>query len=124
VAVLKRRNRSGDASYIRNVRHRVCAVTRRRFPVGASPTRQPLQPEATGAGMEASRVETAKSQMAAYDADNSIRRIVYIIVNFDDNRHQYADDYSAQIDSFIIAKSLPQIEIVFHIKRPYYSATV
>jgi hypothetical protein len=24
----------------------------RRFPVGASPTRQPLQPEATGAGME------------------------------------------------------------------------
>src|SRR5712671_1252049 len=26
-----------------------CAVTRRRFPVGASPTRQPLQPEATGA---------------------------------------------------------------------------
>src|SRR5262245_28540106 len=31
---------------------RVCAVTRRRFPVGASPTRQPLQPEAIGAGME------------------------------------------------------------------------
>jgi hypothetical protein len=25
-----------------------CAVTRRRFPVGASPTRRPLQPEATG----------------------------------------------------------------------------
>ena len=30
---------------------RVCAVKRRRFPVGASPTRQPLQREATGAGM-------------------------------------------------------------------------
>jgi hypothetical protein len=30
----------------------VCAVERRRFPVGASPTRQPLQPEATGAVME------------------------------------------------------------------------
>ena len=27
-------------------------MTRRRFPVGASPTRQPLQPEATGAVME------------------------------------------------------------------------
>ena len=27
-----------------------CAVKRRRFPVGANPTRQPLQPEATGAG--------------------------------------------------------------------------
>ena len=31
---------------------RVCAVTRWRLPVGASPTRQPLQPEATGAIME------------------------------------------------------------------------
>ena len=32
-----------------------CAVTRRRFPVGASPTRQPLQPEATGAAMEVTK---------------------------------------------------------------------
>ena len=32
-----------------------CAVTRRRFPVGASPTRQPLQPEATGAVMEVTK---------------------------------------------------------------------
>ena len=62
--------------------------------------------------------------MAAYDADNSIRRIVYIIVNFDDNLHQYDDDYSVQIDSFITANPMPQIEIVFHIKPPYYSATV
>jgi hypothetical protein len=27
----------------------VCVVTRRRFPMGASPARQTLQPEATGA---------------------------------------------------------------------------
>src|ERR1039458_8997242 len=33
----------------------VCAVERRRFPVGASPTRQPLQPEAIGAVMEATK---------------------------------------------------------------------
>src|SRR6478672_1403739 len=33
----------------------VCAVTRRRFLVGASPTRQPLQPEAIGAVMEATK---------------------------------------------------------------------
>src|ERR1035437_3093282 len=33
----------------------VCAVTRRRFPVGASPTRQPLQPEAIGAVMEVTK---------------------------------------------------------------------
>ena len=33
----------------------VCAVTRRRFSVGASPTRQPLQPQATGAVMEVTK---------------------------------------------------------------------
>src|SRR5437899_2383992 len=35
-----------------NSPQRVCAVERRRFPVGARPTRQTLQPEATGAAME------------------------------------------------------------------------
>jgi hypothetical protein len=35
--------------------HLACAVQRRRFPVGASPTRQPLQPEATGAVMEVTK---------------------------------------------------------------------
>src|SRR5215510_2173318 len=33
----------------------VCAVTRRRFPVGANPTRRPLQPEATGAAVEVTK---------------------------------------------------------------------
>jgi DNA polymerase III alpha subunit len=33
----------------------VCAVERRRFPVGARPTRQSLQPEATGAAMEVTK---------------------------------------------------------------------
>jgi hypothetical protein len=32
-----------------------CAVQRLRFPVGASPTRQPLQPEAIGAVMEVTK---------------------------------------------------------------------
>src|SRR6266436_4754475 len=33
----------------------VCAVQRRRFPVGANPIRQPLQPEALGAVMEVTK---------------------------------------------------------------------
>ncbi len=36
-------------------RLRVCAVQRRRFPVGESPTRQVLQPEATGATVEVTK---------------------------------------------------------------------
>ena len=62
--------------------------------------------------------------MAAYDADNSMRKIVYIIVNFDDSLHEYRDDYSAQIDLFIAANPTPEIETVFHIKPRFYSATV
>src|SRR6266446_6185632 len=34
---------------------RVCAVIRRRFPVGAKPTRQPLRPEPIGAVMEVTK---------------------------------------------------------------------
>jgi hypothetical protein len=43
------------ASLPNRLPQRVCAVTRRRFPVGANPTRQPLQPEAIGAVMEATK---------------------------------------------------------------------
>ena len=41
--------------HISHTCHYACAVKRRRFPVGARPTRQPLQPEATGAVMEVTK---------------------------------------------------------------------
>src|ERR1700688_2978035 len=51
-----------SAQVVLAVRHAVeerpvfaCAVRRRRFPVGASPTRRTLQPEATGAVMEVTK---------------------------------------------------------------------
>jgi hypothetical protein len=71
-----------------------------------------------------SDLEEASAQMAAYDSDSSVRRIVYVVANFDDNLNEYAGDYSAQIDSFIAANAMPQIEIVRHIKPRFYSATV
>src|SRR3984893_5630829 len=48
----------------------VCAVTRRRFPVGASPTRQTLQPEATGAAMEVTK-ELKPSESASRIGDGA-----------------------------------------------------
>ena len=45
----------GNAKGTRECPSRVCTVTRRRFPVGADPTRQPLQPEAIGAVMEVTK---------------------------------------------------------------------
>ena len=49
---------AGDVSHQTRPRERLlfaCAVRRRRFPVGASPTRRTLQPEATGAVMEVTK---------------------------------------------------------------------
>jgi len=71
-----------------------------------------------------SDIETATAQMVAYDPDDSVRRIVYVVVNFDDNLHEYAAAYSAQIDTFVAANSVPKAEIVFHVKPPFYSATM
>src|SRR3979411_18167 len=48
----QRRVQSATGASRRQRPLRACAVQRRRFPVGASPTRQPLQPEAIGAVME------------------------------------------------------------------------
>ena len=47
-----RRHRSTSVFFDPHCPLNVCAVTKRRFPVGASPTRQSLQPEATGAVMD------------------------------------------------------------------------
>jgi hypothetical protein len=49
-----------------------CAVTRRRFPVGASPTRQSLQPEAIGAVMEVTK--WLKQAATRVNAEQSSKR--------------------------------------------------
>ena len=58
--IAARHRRRGDRISTRSLLHCIsrlvaCAVKRRRFPVGARPTRQPLQPEATGAVMEVTK---------------------------------------------------------------------
>jgi len=52
----ERRCSAANEAFNRQCPFGVCAVERRRFPVGASPTRQTLQPEATGAAMEVTSV--------------------------------------------------------------------
>jgi hypothetical protein len=71
-----------------------------------------------------SDMETAKNQMVKFDADETVRRVVYIIVNFDDSLHQYVDDYTGQIELFVTRNPMPEIETAFHMKPRYYSATV
>src|SRR5207244_3809840 len=53
-----------------------CAVKRRRFPVGASPTRQPLQPEATGAVMEVTKWLKPSDSVSRYTVSEHAATLV------------------------------------------------
>ncbi|MGB9366215.1 MAG: PIN domain-containing protein [Xanthobacteraceae bacterium] len=70
----------------------------------------------------ASDLARAKAQMLAYDAEATTRKVVYVIVNFDDHLHEYADRYQTQIDEYLAANPVPELEVVFSIKPPFYGA--
>lgn len=65
----------------------------------------------------------AETQMTSYCSDQNARRIVYVVLNFDDLLNQYAEDYLGQIQAFMRTATLPQFEIVLDIKPKFYSAT-
>lgn len=69
-----------------------------------------------------SDIATAASQMLAYDGNTRTRRIVYVVVNFDDNLHEYAAEYQKQIEACLAHAANPGIETVLDIKPPFYSA--
>src|SRR5580704_10703100 len=55
-----------------------CAVKRRRFPVGARPTRQPLQPEATGAVMEVTKWLKPSDSVTIYGDSASVQAVTRV----------------------------------------------
>lgn len=69
-----------------------------------------------------SDINTAALQMRALDADVETRRIAYLVVNFDDNLHEYAVEYRKQLEAYIASVATPDIEVVLDIKPPFYSA--
>ena len=66
-------------------------------------------------------VHTAASQLLTFNRDSVFRRIVYVVFNFDDRLHKYADEYQKQIEAFIAGALLPNVEIVLDIKPPFHS---
>ena len=60
--------------------------------------------------------------MDSYGPDTDVRTIVYVILNFGDNLHEYIEDYLEQLRSFLVVTPLPKIEIVFDVKPKFYSA--
>lgn len=67
----------------------------------------------------------AKAQMVSYDGGKASKYIAYVIVNFDDRLHEYADRYQQQIDRYIASDPVPGLKVVvFDIKPPFYTAMI
>jgi hypothetical protein len=69
-----------------------------------------------------STIDAAASQLRAFSADVGTRRIVLVVINFDDSLHEYADRYESQIIEHMTKVSMPDIQVVFDIKPSFYSA--
>ncbi len=68
-----------------------------------------------------SDLKKAKAQMVSYD--NGSKHVVYIIANFDDSLHEYADRYQRQIDRYVAVDPVPELQlVVFDVKPPFYTA--
>jgi hypothetical protein len=70
-----------------------------------------------------STLQTARDQMTTYSQDAGIKKIVYLVVNYDDILHEYAATYSTQLAAFIASTPVPGLDIKLDIKPPYYWAT-
>jgi hypothetical protein len=64
----------------------------------------------------------AKAQMAAHGADSATKMIAYVIINFDDLLHEYADRYELQINQYMVRTPVPGLEVVFDYKPAFYAA--
>jgi hypothetical protein len=70
----------------------------------------------------ASDLEAAQVQIQAYCADDGpTRKIIYVIVNFDDSLHEYAEEYERQITERMSTNSTPGFEVIFDIKPRFYT---
>jgi hypothetical protein len=68
-------------------------------------------------------IQKAKRQMHAYDASSSTRKIVYLVVNFDDLLGDCKIRFFAQLDRHLTENPVPGVELVLHNqKTPLYKA--
>jgi hypothetical protein len=64
----------------------------------------------------------AKDQMAAYRVDSATKMIAYVIINFDDLLHEYADRYEIQLNQYMAGTPVPGLEVVFDYRPAFYTA--
>ena len=69
-----------------------------------------------------STLEVARNQMVAYCQAADTRKIVYVVLNYDDILHEYESSYSAQLEEFVATSPMADIEVVFDARPAFYSA--
>jgi hypothetical protein len=74
-------------------------------------------------GKLAADLVQAEAQMTAF-APSAAVKLAYVIINFDDSLHEYADHYRKQIDRYMVENSMPSLEVVFDWKTPFRSAAI
>jgi hypothetical protein len=70
-----------------------------------------------------STLEGARNQLAAYGPSPDVRKIAYVVVNYDDILHEYSSNYKEQLQTFLATHALPEVEVIFDSKPPFYWAT-
>jgi hypothetical protein len=71
----------------------------------------------------ASTTRHADRQMAAFSSALDTKRIIYVVINFDDRPHEYVDNYLIQIQEREKEFVLPGLDIVLDAKPKFYSAS-
>jgi glutaminyl-tRNA synthetase len=64
----------------------------------------------------------AKTQMERYSQSIDSFKLAYLIINFDDILHEYAEDYQRQIEKFLQRKTILGLDIHLDIKPRFYAA--
>ncbi len=67
---------------------------------------------------------TAKVQMESYDGSTQVRRIAFLVLNFDDFCAEYKENYFKQIDKYLVAEPIPDIDIMFYDQRTAFHVPV
>ena len=70
-----------------------------------------------------SSLQTAKNQMDAYTLAAETRKIAFVVINYDDILHEFAENHAKQIRAFIETNPLIHLEIEFSAKPPFYGST-
>ncbi len=68
-------------------------------------------------------IRGADQQMAAFSSAPEMKRIIYLVINFDDRLHEGVDDYLVQISEKREEFMMPGVEVILDVKPEFYSAT-